>query len=132
MDASTTISLANVGDKVYVRGVLSKGVTIKNESGSSFSYPGEEATEFKMTGKIKASGNCNALWNYQDLNAMLKIGCGLRLFSNCASLTKAPELPATTLSEYCYHGMFNGCTSLTTAPELPATTLVKRCYDGMF
>lgn len=28
--------------------------------------------------------------------------------------------------------MFNGCSSLTTAPELPATTLVDWCYGYMF
>ena len=28
--------------------------------------------------------------------------------------------------------MFNGCTSLTKAPELPATTLATSCYNEMF
>ena len=34
------------------------------------------------------------------------------MFNGCTSLTTAPELPATTLAEYCYRYMFNGCTSL--------------------
>ena len=50
----------------------------------------------------------------------------------CRSLTTAPELPATTLANYCYWGMFMSCTSLTTAPALPATTLANFCYWGMF
>jgi hypothetical protein len=54
------------------------------------------------------------------------------MFSGCTSLTTAPELPATTLTNYCYQYMFSGCTSLTTAPELPATTLTNYCYDYMF
>jgi hypothetical protein len=54
------------------------------------------------------------------------------MFNGCISLTTAPELPATTLADYCYIGMFNGCISLTTAPELPATTMADYCYDGMF
>ena len=54
------------------------------------------------------------------------------MFYGCTSLTTAPELPATTLAEYCYEYMFNGCTSLTTAPELPATDLNYRCYYEMF
>lgn len=33
-------------------------------------------------------------------------------FKNCTSLTTAPELPATTLTEKCYSGLFYGCTSL--------------------
>ena len=54
------------------------------------------------------------------------------MFNKCASLTQAPELPATTLASYCYSGMFNTCTSLIQAPELPATTLASHCYSGMF
>ena len=54
------------------------------------------------------------------------------LFKDCAVLTSAPELPATTLANYCYYKMFNGCTKLTSAPVLPATTLAYSCYDCMF
>ena len=53
------------------------------------------------------------------------------LFDNCTNLTKAPELPATTLSENCYSSMFNG-TGIITAPELPATNLKYGCYGLMF
>lgn len=34
------------------------------------------------------------------------------MFQGCTSLTTAPVLPATTLTNYGYSGMFNGCTSL--------------------
>ena len=54
------------------------------------------------------------------------------MFSNCLNLIKAPQLPATTLADYCYNQMFSGCKSLTTIPELPATTLGRYCYDHMF
>ena len=54
------------------------------------------------------------------------------MFSKCTSLTVAPELPATTLAEYCYEKMFYECTSLVVAPELPATTLAEYCYNKMF
>lgn len=53
-------------------------------------------------------------------------------FKDCKALTRAPDLPATTLAEYCYAGMFSGCTSLVSAPELPATTLAEYCYSSMF
>jgi hypothetical protein len=54
------------------------------------------------------------------------------MFTSCTSLTKAPELPATSLAPYCYHFMFYGCVSLTKAPELPATKLEELCYSYMF
>ena len=58
--------------------------------------------------------------------------CYQYMFLGCTSLTKAPELPATILTKYCYNGMFQSCTGLTQAPELPATTLTDYCYNGMF
>lgn len=56
------------------------------------------------------------------------------LFKNCRGVVDASNLilPATTLVESCYQYMFSDCTSLTTAPELPATTLAKYCYSSMF
>ena len=54
------------------------------------------------------------------------------LFKDCAVLTSTPELPATTLADFCYYSMFYGCTSLTAAPELKATTLADFCYNSMF
>lgn len=117
-DITTSIPLNN-GDKVYIRGILNSDNT-------------DYYTQFKMSGKIAASGNCNAIWNYQDLNAPLKACCGYCMFEDCSSLTTAPELPATTLAEGCYSHMFYGCSSLTTAPVLPATTLVGYCYKYMF
>lgn len=118
-DTTTNISL-NKSDKVYVRGILSADNT------------NSKYTKFKMIGKIAASGNCNAIWNYEDLNAPLKKYCGYCMFNGCNSLTTAPELPAMTLADYCYYSMFSGCTSLTTAPELPATELANNCYANMF
>jgi hypothetical protein len=119
-DTTTNITLAKAGDEVYVRGILRADNT------------GHKYTQFKMSGKIAASGNCNALWNYQDLNAPLKAYCGYCMFDSCISLTTSPELPATELADMCYELMFVNCTSLTTSPELPATTLAAQCYDGMF
>ncbi len=54
------------------------------------------------------------------------------LFAGCTTLTKAPSLPATTLSNYCYKGMFAGCTGLSVAAQLPATTLAEGCYEDMY
>lgn len=120
MTTTTTITLANSGDSCYIRGVLSG-----NNADSNY-------TQFKMTGKIVASGNCNYLWNNENQDAPLKEYCGYKMFNGCTSLTTAPELPATTLANWCYQYMFYGCTSLTTAPELPATTLTQSCYLEMF
>ena len=58
-------------------------------------------------------------------------GCYYNMFAGCTELTKAPELPATKLSGYCYAYMFQNC-KLEVAPVLPAAELVSQCYYYMF
>ena len=53
------------------------------------------------------------------------------MFYGCSSLTKAPELPATTLEIECYDWMFRGCSSLVESPILKAPILSKYCYRSM-
>ena len=123
-----TITLTNVGDKVYFKAV-----------GSNYSIGNGQSAyhKFIMTGKIASSGNLNSLLEEDEevartMSLAGKDYCYYNLFLGCTSLTTAPELPATTLANNCYSDMFYGCTSLTTAPELPATTLAESCYGDMF
>ena len=119
---TTTITLSNVGDKVYFRG---DNTTV---SESSFIY-----YNFVMTGKIAASGNIMSLLDKTCQSLTISNShCFFRMFQDCTSLTTAPSFPATTLATYCYSAMFNCCTSLTTAPSFPATTLATYCYNAMF
>ena len=77
--------------------------------------------------------NCTSLTQAPELPATtLANNCYAHMFVYCTSLTQAPELPATTLANNCYYKMFSNCTSLTQAPELPATTLAEQCYYSMF
>lgn len=78
---------------------------------------------------------CTSLVDAPELPATtLNNYCYQQMFEGCTSLVKAPsKLPATTLSgAEQYNSMFKGCTSLTTAPELPAATLAVGCYQNMF
>ena len=119
---ATTITLTNVGNKVYFRG---NNITV-SESPSVY-------YNFVMSGKIAASGNIMSLLDTTCQSTTISnTYCYYRMFYNCRSLTTAPALPATTLASYCYYHMFHGCTSLTTAPALHATTLAKYCYNNMF
>jgi hypothetical protein len=118
-----TILLAKKGDKAHIRGY--------NEGGLGSN--GKDNVHFIMTGAIAASGSVMSLIDGIGLSLKIpKESCFWYLFENCTSLTQAPEVPATTLSEWCYYGMFSGCSSLTQAPELPATTLADWCYRAMF
>ena len=119
------IVLPNVGDKVYFRA---------KQDNERFSQDSDNSNRFVMTGKIEASGNLNTLLKADGsvIDLTGRDYCYNRMFFNCSSLTKAPELPAMTLADQCYVSMFYGCTSLTQAPELPATTLADGCYEYMF
>lgn len=118
---STTVTLANVGYFVYLRGDNTQFAT------SSSNY-----NKFVMTGKIAASGNIMSLLDKTMQSGFTADSAFSYLFYGCTSLTTPPDLPATTLADYCYNQMFYGCTSLTSAPELQATTLAVYCYAGMF
>lgn len=91
--------------------------------------------QFEMTGTIEASGSCNSMLssNFENITSLTGYEYAFYLlFSGCESLTKAPLLPATTLSRTCYFYMFNYCEGLTQAPVLPATKMADDCYNGMF
>ena len=119
---TTTITLANAGDKVYFRG----DNTTVSESSSIYH-------KFIMSGKIAASGNIMSLLDKTCKSTTISNNyCYNNMFRDCTSLTTAPSLPATTLTIGCYYSMFRGCTSLMTAPSLPATILAENCYFCMF
>ena len=94
---------------------------------------GSNYVNFVMTGEIEAWHNAYSMISSDFSSAEESVGdYGMtRLFSGCASLTKAPLL-LNALSQDCYSSMFYNCTSLTQAPALPATNLAERCYSSMF
>ena len=118
----TQIDLVNLNDWVEMR---NRGLQTLNNTSDNYH-------NFVMTGKIAASGNIQYLLDKTGELLSVYDFCYYNLFSDCTSLTTAPELPATNLAKYCYDSMFYGCTSLTTAPELPATNLADNCYSAMF
>ena len=118
--------LLNYDDKVYFRGDNPDGLHTITDSDMS-------GASFEMTGKIAASGNLMSIIDKTCKSVSIpQESCFQSLFAECAALTKAPELPATTLTKRCYEDMFFECTSLTEAPVLPATTLAEGCYHRMF
>lgn len=110
---------------------------LRGTGNTRFTY-GKASNRFELTEnkRIQCLGNIENLLDYKTVasgnHPAMAASCYFYLFYNCTSLTKAPELPATTLTVACYSSMFGGCTSLTQAPELPATTLTTDCYDYMF
>ena len=120
-----TITLANVGDEVFFR--ATSGVNNK------FGVDASNYHQFVMTGEIEANYSINYLLNQNATDSTLADNSYLfyKLFSGCSALTKAPELPETTMDEACYAYMFQG-TSIEDMPKMPVATLDVDCYKGMF
>lgn len=130
--SSTTGAAINVvaGDKVRFKG-----------TNSSYSKYGSYyyACRFAGTATCCVYGNIMSLVygdNFIGQNTLQSVGTFSGLFFSYSKMISDEEhklvLPATTLTNDCYHHMFYGCSNLTTAPELPATTLAQSCYGEMF
>ena len=118
----TTITLANVGDRVFFRG-----------NNSTFCQSTSNFYRFEMAGKIEAHGNINSLYDASCTSLIIPNHDYFFafLFDACASLVTAPLLPATTLRNRCYYTMLRG-TSIVEPPALPATRGISYCYQRMF
>lgn len=101
---------------------------------------GVENTHYELyeSGSCIVYGNIMSIVDKTNFVNLTTINSGITFnntFSYCDGLTDAKNLvlPATTLTNWCYHQMFNLCDELLYAPkELPATTLAEHCYCEMF
>ena len=157
-DGTTPLSSVNSNDEyvLYLRGTGNTALRYHDETEDVYKGWVINGTDVRCNGNIEtlldyatvetgqhpAMANycfcslfhsCTALTKAPDLPATTLVeGCYSRMFLGCTSLTQAPALPATTLADFCYTAMFGHCTGLTKAPALPATTLAAACYTAMF
>ena len=123
---TATIEFGPAGD-LRVRGKSAMGTAASDSDVATVTFGSEAST-------VAASGDIRTLVDYENYTNDALDTSNARfcdLFRDCAVLTSAPALPATTLTDYCYSKMFWG-TGLTEAPALPATTLAYACYQFMF
>ena len=104
-----------------------------NLKGTASDWTTYSTITFTPNVSVACTGDIRTLLNYKEYKSVETGNAKFcSLFADCTVLTSAPDLPATTLAEYCYYGMFYGCAVLTSAPDLPATTLAEFCYGYMF
>ena len=126
VEAGTEVTFGGANGTLRLR-----GTNINGTASGSFVYSTITFTD--KTVKVACTGDIRTLLNWKSYSTVDTQNARFcYLFKDCAVLTSAPELPATTLADCCYHGMFYGCTSLTSAPELKATTVEYSCYCAMF
>jgi hypothetical protein len=124
------VTLASIGDRVQFRAETTNAC-----------YGGEvvHMSHFDFTKDCYVYGNIMSLINGAAFGTATELTVSHtfdKLFNYNTHLLAHPLkpllLPATTLTDFCYHSMFDGCTSLTTAPALPALSLTNDCYEAMF
>ena len=126
VEAGTEIPFGGANGTLRLRGTNINGTASSWAKYSTITFTDKNV-------KVACTGDIRTLLNWKSYSTVDTQNASFcRLFYNCEALTSAPELPATTLAEFCYHSMFDGCTSLTSAPELPAKTLAIDCYSSMF
>lgn len=96
--AGTVINLPNIGDSCQFW-----------NSAETLSVGGNDYATFAIPKKVAASGNIQSMLNWREDCPDYAF---VRLFSNCAGLTKMPELPAEKIGKSTYWFCFFGCTSL--------------------
>ena len=108
-----------------LRGTNTNGTATDNSNCSTITFTNNVS--------VACTGDIRTLLNYKEYKSVETGNAKFcSLFYGCAVLTSAPDLPATTLAEFCYGYMFNRCTNLKSAPKMPATKLAEKCYWGMF
>ena len=130
-DASYTEGMKSIGTFQCTTSFNAEGNAMSMTHGDNF----QSATAMESPRELAGLFNNTSIISAENVvlpATLLTDGCYGLMFSDCTSLTKAPELPARTLAYACYEGMFYGCNGLTSAPELPATTLAEECYSAMF
>ena len=144
-DYQPVISLSyQIPDEIVNDNFINAGVLDQSTAGAVWYFKGNnpnglnisntDYVQFDITGDdIRIYGNIMSLLDNGTgtITEIPNERCFAELFRN-TPITRAPELPATTLTRYCYLNMFRNCTNLTNAPELPATTLAPNCYQSMF
>lgn len=110
-----TLTLSDIGDRVYLRGDNPNGY---------LDFENDRISCFSMTGKIEAHGNAQSL---VDGDTPTLVAKSMPFFSDfmmtqeqpSGVLVSAPSLPATTFTPFCYAFLFVGCNALETMPIIP-------------
>ena len=123
------------------------GVTISVSSGDVLQFRGNNTAygnssyynNFTSTCEFNVRGNIMSLINSTNFDSLTSLSATytfMALFSGALVKDASNlQMPATTLTNYCYQYMFYSSSStgtITKAPTLPATTLKNYCYRGMF
>ena len=110
----------------------------KNENGTAKFNGGNATITFTNPDvKVACKGDIRTLLDWENYKTVNTQNARFSyLFKDCAVLTSAPELPATTLANGCYENMFLNCTKLSTVTMLAPSEKISKasnyCYNWLY
>ena len=121
-----TIATINSGDTIHLKGS-------NNTLASNYNYGHyfRGSGDYEISGEISSLIKGN---DYNTHLGGTSRYAFAQLFSGDTHLVSAENLfvDSEDLPQDCFNGTFRDCTSLTAAPELPSTRLSNSCYSSMF
>ena len=127
--ANEEVTFGGTNGDLRLRGTNTNGTASGKDAYSTITFTNDV--------KVACTGDIRTLldWkNYSTVNTQNARFCSL--FKDCAVLTSAPELPATTLAENCYFHMFYKCTKLSTVTMLAPSDQISKtticCFDWLY
>ena len=122
--ANTEITFGGENGDLRLRGTNHRGTANHSADYSTITFTKDAPVA--CTGDIRTLLDWN---NYNTVETQNARFC--YLFSGCSVLTSAPELPAETLADCCYHEMFLGCTKLSTVTMLAPSDQITSKYASL-
>ena len=121
LTAETAITFGGDNGTLRLRGKSANGTATSSSSRAQISFGDDNV-------QVACSGDIRTLVDYENHATVSTANARFcKLFLSCKSLTSAPELPATTLVNYCYQEMFYGCTNLSSITMLATNILASGC-----
>ena len=136
---SVFVTLANKGDKVYLKGNNPQGINSKENSAD---FQSTKYIKFTISDSASVSGNIMTLINAENPPLTIPYDYSLaKIFTDVDASGQHSyiihasdlQLPATELKNGCYESLFEGCTKLMDAPQLGnITTIPSFAFKRMF
>ena len=123
--SGTEYTISDPTQKIYFRNTLN---TLNRHNNKAY---------FVMTGSIQAYGDITAMVNNkvfteEDMHDSEMNGCFWRLFQDCTSLTRAPDISMEYVPDSGLNATFTGCTNLVNPPNMNAKYFGRLACSGTF
>ena len=114
------VTFGGTNGNLRLRGINKNGTATDDSNYSTITFTDDNV-------KVACTGDIRTLLDYKTYKTVDTSNARFcYLFIYCEVLTSAPQLPATTLADYCYSMMFYGCSNLSSVTMLAPSDQISR------